>query len=496
MIMGGVDGVTYYDTVQVSVLQGGGGGCPSPTVGTPGTAIPTNTPATPTATACVSNYAVTASTGATLVPGTTLLAGTSCDDCSVPLALPFPYTFYGQVFNSVNVISNGSLQFTSSDTSFTNTCEPVATQNNVIHVYWDDILMTTAGDGVYTSVSGSAPNRIMNIEWRGCYYSGGSCGAPVSVEARLYEGQSRVDVIYADVSLGNSSATGGVQKDTGSLFLQAYCNGAGLAVSAGTMHSYVQGACGSVTPAPTSTPTTPPGSATATPATPPATPTCAPGGGGQLLQDPSFEGGTPNANWTEASINFGTPLCDVAGCGNGGGTAGPRTGDWWAWFGGTTALEEGSVEQTVNIPAGSTTLQMYLWIGNHSGSGQSDYVRVLVGGTEVFRATDADTQYDAGYTLVSVDITAQAGGSRVVRIEEHNEAGADVFNANVDDVTITGGGGGCPTPPPTTPTVRSYQHSSGHQHSWGYQHCWGYQHGSNAVGDANDMRDEVRGRAA
>ena len=202
------------------------------------------------------------STG-TIVPGTAMLAGTNCDDCSVPLALPFPYTFYGQVFNSVNVISNGSLQFTSSDTSFTNTCEPVATQNNVIHVYWDDILMTTAGDGVYTSVSGSAPNRIMNIEWRGCYYSGGSCGAPVSVEARLYEGQSKVDVIYNQVSLGNSSATGGVQKDTGSLFLQAYCNGVGAAVNTGVMHTYSQPPC--VTPTPGSPVATNTAGATATP---------------------------------------------------------------------------------------------------------------------------------------------------------------------------------------------------------------------------------------
>jgi hypothetical protein len=238
------------------------GGSPTPTVtGTPPTATQTRT-ATQTATrtntvpptatpACSPNYVVTASTGATIVPGTALLAGTNCDDCSVALALPFAYTFYGQTFNSVNVISNGNLQFSSTNTDFTNACEPYAAHNNVIHAYWDDLLLTTAGDGVYTSVSGSTPNRIMNIEWRGCYYSGGSCGGRVSVEARLYEGQSRVDVIYATVGNGNVSATGGVQKDTGSLFLQAYCNGAGLPVTAGTMHSY------SLPPCITGTPTIP-----------------------------------------------------------------------------------------------------------------------------------------------------------------------------------------------------------------------------------------------
>jgi hypothetical protein len=416
---------------------------------TPGATNTPGTPATATPTACVANYSVAASTGATIVPGTTMLAGTNCDDCSVALALPFAFNFYGTNFNSVNVISNGNLQFSSTNTDFTNACEPYASHNNVIHAYWDDLLLTTAGDGVYTSVSGSAPNRIMNIEWRGCYYSGGSCGSRVSVEARLYEGSGRIDVIYATVGNGNVSATGGVQRGTGSLFLQAYCNGAGLPVTAGTMHTYTQGSCGSVTPSPTSPPVT---------ITPQGTPTCA-AGGTQVIQDPSFEGGTPNAFWSEESTNFGTPLCDVASCGNGGGTTGPRTGDWWAWFGGTASAEDGAVQQTVNIPAGGATLQFYLWIGAHSGNGTTDYIRALVNGVEVFRATDATTTYDAGYTLVSVDVSAQAGSNRIVRLEEHNDAGSAVFNASVDDVTLTGGGA-CVTPS-VQPSVTSTSTSTG-----------------------------------
>ena len=51
-----------------------------------------------------------------------------------------------------------------------------------------------------------------------------------------------------------------------------------------------------------------------------------------VVQDGGFEAGTPNPFWTEASTNFGTPLCDEAGCGNGGGTSFPLTGSWWAWF--------------------------------------------------------------------------------------------------------------------------------------------------------------------
>ncbi len=238
----------------------GCGGTPTPTAtGTPPT--PTNTPIptnTPTATntvpptntpICSNNYTLSTSAGATIVPGTTMVSGSNCDDCVNPAAIPFPFSFYGNSYSSVNLDSNGTLQFVSSTSTFTNACEPYASHNYVIHAYWDDLLLTTAGDGIYTSVSGSAPNRIFNVEWRGCYYSGGVCGTRVSFEARLYEGTGQIDVIYATVGNGNSSATGGVQKDTGSLFLQAFCNGSGQPVSAGSMFTYTIPPCLTPTPA-------------------------------------------------------------------------------------------------------------------------------------------------------------------------------------------------------------------------------------------------------
>jgi hypothetical protein len=157
-----------------------------------------------------------------------------------------------------------------------------------------------------------------------------------------------------------------------------------------------------------------------------------------VIADGSLEAGTPNPSWDEGSTNFGTPICNPGpspNCGTGGGTAGPRTGSWWAWFGGIDATEDAFLSQTVNIPSGQATLQFYLWIGAHSGAGVSDYLRVTVGGAEVFRATDASTQYDAGYTLVSIDVSAQAGGSREVRFESHNGP-TGIININVDDIAL------------------------------------------------------------
>jgi hypothetical protein len=90
--------------------------------------------------------------------------------------------------------------------------------------YWDDQRTDSnhgcagfpgATCGIFTSVTGSAPNRIFNIEWRTVYFANTAQAA--NYELRLYEGQPRFDVIYGQVALGNSGATGEHRKTTPSL---------------------------------------------------------------------------------------------------------------------------------------------------------------------------------------------------------------------------------------------------------------------------------------
>ena len=147
--------------------------------------------------------------GGSIVPGTTDI-GNHGDDTVVTIALPFSYTLYDQTFTNINLSSNGNAQFTTTDTTFTNQCLPWTTHNYSIYPYWDDLYLVNSGFGIFTSISGTAPNRIFNIEWRAQYFPGsGSAG----FELRLYEGQTRFDVIYGTVTGGNTSATAGVQKN-------------------------------------------------------------------------------------------------------------------------------------------------------------------------------------------------------------------------------------------------------------------------------------------
>jgi hypothetical protein len=172
-------------------------------------------------TAFAQTYTFHQQTGATIVPGTTDV-GNHCDDCTTLISLPFAYQLYGTTFTSANVSSNGNLQFTSNN-SGSEDVGPNSLPNNLyshtIFPYWDDldtgdpVIGPPAGKGIFTSVSGIAPNRIFNIEWRVVFCCGNS-GPPEEIfEVRLFEGAQHFDIIYGTITTSGDQTTVGVQKD-------------------------------------------------------------------------------------------------------------------------------------------------------------------------------------------------------------------------------------------------------------------------------------------
>src|SRR5207244_742388 len=119
--------------------------------------------------------------------------------------------------------------------------------------------------GVFTSLSGTAPGRIFNIEWRACLFNGLGCTGNVNFEVRLYEGQNRFDIVYAQIDGAGSGATVGVQRGTGTggSFTQFGCNQANL--QSGLLLTFISSPCIIDTPTPTVTGTPPTSTPTFTP---------------------------------------------------------------------------------------------------------------------------------------------------------------------------------------------------------------------------------------
>jgi hypothetical protein len=225
------------------------------------TPIATGNPS-PTPPVCIiGDYAITQSTGAALVRGTTFLPNSDCDNCTAPMVLPFPVQLYDQTFTQARIGSNGNIQFSSDNALPFNSSLPNNTYNNTIFAFWDDLFLDDewGGLGVYTSVSGTAPNRILNVEWRA---SENSAEININFEVRLYENANgKFDVIYGTMERNGDSATVGVQRDTGSRFTQHSYNTA--VINQGLKLTFTLPPCTTPTPVvnsptPTATPSATP----------------------------------------------------------------------------------------------------------------------------------------------------------------------------------------------------------------------------------------------
>lgn len=217
---------------------------PTPTItNTPYTSTPTgsstSTPSqTPTRTrtgipppSCPNHYGVTTRT-ATMIPGVTDI-GNHIDDGTTVLTLPFQFSFYGNSHNTVNVSSNGNLQFSSANNEYTNQCliNNNNNMNSLIAPHWDDLRTDAqvncsvypSGCGIFTTIQGHTPNRIFIIEWRAVYYVPESSGAAINFETILHE-DGIIDYVYGNVPDNGAGATIGVQRGTGYWFTQYSCN--------------------------------------------------------------------------------------------------------------------------------------------------------------------------------------------------------------------------------------------------------------------------------
>ena len=210
------------------------GPTPTPTATPTPTPTPSPTPTpTPTPTPCPGNQYTITPGAAPIVPGVTD-TGNHCDDCVTSVPIPFPFQLYNQAYNSVGVVSNGFLDFVTPNNSFSPVCLPATGFDYTIYGLWHDLRTDTglsgcsnfaSGCGIFTSTTGSAPNRIFNIEWRAVRFSDNT--QTVNFEVRLYENNpnKRFDIVYGTSNGVTTADTAGVQGNAGAgFFTQDLCN--------------------------------------------------------------------------------------------------------------------------------------------------------------------------------------------------------------------------------------------------------------------------------
>lgn len=165
------------------------------------------------------------------------------------------------------------------------------------------------------------------------------------------------------------------------------------------------------------------------------------------LVDGGFEGGMDNSGWTQFSTNFGSPLCELAICGDCGGPCVAQAGTWYLWLGGAGMNEEiGIVSQLATIPNGTAaTLSFYVKVASPATGSEEDIAYVTIDGNELFSVTAADSVDYADYTMVEVDIAGYTdGGDHWIEVLGEQYEGSnilfDTFVLEVDGQVQSGFG--------------------------------------------------------
>jgi Fibronectin type III domain/FG-GAP-like repeat len=160
-----------------------------------------------------SNYGFTTATNGSFTDmstGTTQLVAAGADDtASVVTNLGFDFYFLGTRYNQFSASSNGYLRLGSTAVAGNQYVLGTAAVP-LITAMGSDMIVSTSGK-VHYKVTGSAPNRVLTVEWLNMtiIYDGVGTAANGTYQVRLKETSGVVELVYGSMARGSGTGFGG-----------------------------------------------------------------------------------------------------------------------------------------------------------------------------------------------------------------------------------------------------------------------------------------------
>lgn len=148
----------------------------------------------------------------------------------------------------------------------------------------------------------------------------------------------------------------------------------------------------------------------------------------ELVQDPGFEAGLPNASWVTTS----TAASNILDNSSIPSPTPTHSGAWKAWLGGDNSVSE-TVWQTITVPSWATTMQMSFWFLINT-----DETTVLNDRVDIQFRNIAGAPLETPYTLWDGD--AGTSWARKIVTPTGNYAGQTIllaFAATTDSLNVT-----------------------------------------------------------
>ncbi|MBK8196627.1 MAG: PPC domain-containing protein [Lewinellaceae bacterium] len=166
-------------------------------------------------------YAFTTSTGATLdvMAGAATAIGASVDDTpSGILDIGFSFSYEGTAYTQFSVSPDGFIKL-GSPAAVSQFSNSIVSTTNIpkLFPYWDDLATGTTGNVTYL-VTGSAPNRVLKVQWFVTIPRNTVGAANSTMQAWLYETTNVIEFRYGAVGGNSSSASLGINGATATNF--------------------------------------------------------------------------------------------------------------------------------------------------------------------------------------------------------------------------------------------------------------------------------------
>ena len=138
------------------------------------------------------------------------------DQLSSGIAIPFPFRFFNQAYNTLYICSNGFITFSPATCSYIAQNIPSAVPpNNIVAGYWEDLLPPGGGTISY-DVIGTAPNRVFIVEFDSVPHWG-FLSARVTFQIRLYEKDNAIEIHCRTCQSDGGWHTQGIENAAGNM---------------------------------------------------------------------------------------------------------------------------------------------------------------------------------------------------------------------------------------------------------------------------------------
>jgi len=151
------------------------------------------------------------------------------DGYTNPYPIGFNFQFGSVVYTDFIASSNGWMSFNTgvigSDPANQlagNATQTANAERPIIAPLWDDLDVSGSGGNVNYKLTGSAPNRVLTVEWKNMMWKNSALGPVISFQVKLYETSNIIDFCYKaeSSSVSSGSASIGLEGPSGTDF---YC---------------------------------------------------------------------------------------------------------------------------------------------------------------------------------------------------------------------------------------------------------------------------------